>query len=34
MRDIDELVGLVFLGLSPLVMGDVVDEGEQILVWA
>jgi transposase len=33
-RDIDELVGVVFAGLSPLVIEDVIDQGEQILVRA
>jgi hypothetical protein len=33
-RDVDELVHTVFSGLSPLVIEDVADEGEQIRVWA
>jgi hypothetical protein len=34
MVDLDELVGVVFSGLSPLVVKDVVDEGERIRVRA
>jgi transposase len=34
MRDLNELVSVVFSGLSPLVIEDVVDEGERILVRA
>ncbi|MFJ2779598.1 ISL3 family transposase, partial [Kitasatospora sp. NPDC087315] len=34
MRDVNELVGTVFSGLSPLVIEDVVDEGEVIRVVA
>ncbi|MFJ2034307.1 ISL3 family transposase, partial [Streptosporangium sp. NPDC087985] len=34
MRDIDELVSVVFSGLSPLVVEDVADEGEHIRVRA
>lgn len=34
MLDVNELVNVVFSGLSPLVIKDVVDEGERILVRA
>jgi len=34
MKDVNELVRTVFSGLSPLVIEDVVDEGEQIVVRA
>src|SRR5256885_6434279 len=34
MRDVNKLVAVVFAGLSPLVIEDVVDEGERIVVWA
>ncbi|AVZ71143.1 ISL3 family transposase [Streptomyces lunaelactis] len=34
MRDVNELVGMVFSGLAPLVIEDMVDEGERILVRA
>ncbi len=34
MQDVTELLGMVFSGLSPLVIEDVVDEGTQIVVWA
>jgi transposase len=34
MRDVNELVAVVFSGLSPLVIEDVVDEGERIVVRA
>jgi transposase len=34
MRDLNELMAVVFSGLSPLVIEDVVDEGERIVVRA
>lgn len=34
MRDVDDLVGVVFAGLTPLEIESVVDEGEWILVRA
>lgn len=34
MRDVDELVSIVFSGLAPLVIEDVVDQGELIVVRA
>ena len=34
MRDVNELVDVVFSGLLPLVIEDVTDEGERILVRA
>ncbi|CAM5732719.1 hypothetical protein SHIRM173S_04057 [Streptomyces hirsutus] len=33
-RDVNELVNVVFSGLSPLVIEGVADEAELILVWA
>lgn len=33
-RDASELVSVVFSGLSPLVIENVVDEGERVVVWA
>lgn len=34
MKDVNELVQMVFSGLFPLVIGDVADEGERIVVRA
>jgi hypothetical protein len=34
MKDVNELVQMVFSGLSPLVVEDVADEGERIVVRA
>ncbi|GGX50678.1 hypothetical protein [Streptomyces noursei] len=34
MKDVNELMQMVFSGLSPLVIEDVADEGERIVVRA